>query len=285
MKENEQLEIPGISDMVRSSDKKFLGTEERYSDYASFVKKFKGKDTTDECYTPQNLYDALLEYFRKNIIGERNVVRPFYPDGDYKKYDYKDGDVVFDNPPFSIYTQICKWYTSRGIDFIIFAQTNTMCMVNVDDVTYIITDQKVIYENGAKVSTSFVTNMIPKYRFIIDAELSGIMHKWTVSKERKLVKKEYDEHLTSSAMLRKLASSGINLFIPKDECRIVDNFDVSKAAGIDMFGKGVILSDGMVKRMQEEVEACGYKNNTELPFLVYPSEKEKNIIRELSKNQ
>ena len=46
--------------------------EEYNPEYAAFVEKFKPKKTTDDCYTPENIYNAvrdwvLAEY--KNLPG------------------------------------------------------------------------------------------------------------------------------------------------------------------------------------------------------------------------
>ncbi len=38
--------------------------------YEEFVEKFKPKKTTDDCYTPPIIYDAVLNWVRENIIGD-----------------------------------------------------------------------------------------------------------------------------------------------------------------------------------------------------------------------
>lgn len=53
---------------------------------------------------------------RYNIDPE-NVIRPFWPGGDYEKDEYPPGCVVVDNPPFSILKNICEFYLERGILF------------------------------------------------------------------------------------------------------------------------------------------------------------------------
>ena len=35
---------------------------ELFNDYEGFVEKFKPKKTTDDCYTPQPIYDVILDY-------------------------------------------------------------------------------------------------------------------------------------------------------------------------------------------------------------------------------
>lgn len=51
-----------------------------FEDYDGFVEKFKPKKTTDDCYTPPAVYDAILGWLRENVdIENRVIVRPFYP--------------------------------------------------------------------------------------------------------------------------------------------------------------------------------------------------------------
>lgn len=74
---------------------------EIHEDYDGFVAKFKPPKTTDDCYTPQPVYDAVLGWLRENAdIEGREIVRPFWPGSDYEHYDYPEGCVVVDNPPF-----------------------------------------------------------------------------------------------------------------------------------------------------------------------------------------
>ena len=87
--------------------------------YEEFVDKFKPKKTTDDCYTPPEVYDAVLAWVRNEYhIGDAaEIVRPFYPGGDYEHAEYPDDCVVVDNPPFSILAKIIRFYQSHGIRF------------------------------------------------------------------------------------------------------------------------------------------------------------------------
>ena len=54
--------------------------------YEEFVGKFKPKLTTDDCYTPENVYETVKAWAIKEYEwGERPIVRPFWPGGDYQK--------------------------------------------------------------------------------------------------------------------------------------------------------------------------------------------------------
>ena len=60
------------------------------------------------------------------------VVRPFYPGGDYESLVYPDNCVVIDNPPFSIVSQIVRFYLKRGIKFFLFAPYLTLFSADLD---------------------------------------------------------------------------------------------------------------------------------------------------------
>lgn len=67
--------------------------------YEQFVNKFKNKKTTDDCYTPENVYECVKNYaVKKYRIDPASIVRPFFPGENYQAKNY-DGKVVVDNPP------------------------------------------------------------------------------------------------------------------------------------------------------------------------------------------
>lgn len=130
------------------------------SEYDKFVDKFKPKKTTDDCYTPANIYKAVAGWVAKEYgISPVHFVRPFYPGGDFEAFDYKDTDVVVDNPPFSILSQIISFYCEHNICFFLFAPALTLFSSVRDGVCYLPCGVSVTYANGATVSTSFVTNL------------------------------------------------------------------------------------------------------------------------------
>jgi hypothetical protein len=136
-----------------------LTLAEESDEYKAFVKKFKPKKTTDDCYTPPNIYEAVREWVfaRYNLPENTTVIRPFYPGGDFERENYPEGCVVIDNPPFSIVRKIRKFYLKNGIRFFLFSPGT--CMFYDDDCNYICTGIGIVYENGASVNTGFITNM------------------------------------------------------------------------------------------------------------------------------
>ena len=142
-------------------------SEQADAEYEAFVEKFKPKKTTDDCYTPPQVMDAVNGWVAKEFVRDPSkFVRPFYPGGDYQAFEYPDGCTVVDNPPFSILSQIEGFYAERDIPFFLFAPTLT-CMGGLrtcmDTMTVLLCGVKVTYENGAEVNTSFVTNLAPEY--------------------------------------------------------------------------------------------------------------------------
>lgn len=85
-------------------------------EYSAFVEKFKPKKTTDDCYTPENIFEAVAAWACKEYgFDPVQIVRPFWPGGDYERFDYPDGCVVLDNPPFSILAEICVFYNEHSL--------------------------------------------------------------------------------------------------------------------------------------------------------------------------
>lgn len=135
--------------------------EDKYNDYEGFVEKFKPKKTTDDCYTPPLIYEAVKDWVCKEYgVNEKKIVRPFYPGGDYEKFDYSDGKVVVDNPPLSILAKILDFYIEKNIPFFLFGGGLVLFSTLAKrKCCAIITDSNITYENGAKVKTGFLTNL------------------------------------------------------------------------------------------------------------------------------
>ena len=82
--------------------------------YEELVESAKPKLTTDDCYTPENIYSVVRDYVAERYgLDPGTFVRPFYPGGDYQAEDYT-GKVVVDNPPFSILRNCGPRWTTYG---------------------------------------------------------------------------------------------------------------------------------------------------------------------------
>lgn len=249
--------------------------KEKFEDYEGFVEKFKPKKTTDDCYTPPLVYDAVAGWVRGEYdLGGAELYRPFYPGGDYKSFDY-GGGVVVDNPPFSILSQIIKFYVKRGIKFFLFAPTLTSCRYG-DYCTVLPVGVDVTYENGAKICTSFVTNLEPwEIRARTAPELYKAVKEADAARPtKKLPKYAYPPELVTTAMIYPYAQYGIEFVIPRAESVRVGALDSQRAQKKAVFGCGWLVSE-RVKAEREKAE----REKAERWAL---SEREKDIIAALS---
>ena len=215
-------------------------------EHKAFVDKFKPKKTTDDCYTPPYIYDAVKDWAVNEYgLYGREIVRPFYPGGDYENYVYPKSCVVIDNPPFSILSKIADFYIERNIDFFLFAPGLTvLSTAGKRPVNVIISNSNIIYENGAHVNTAFITNM-GKYKIHVSSELYetiDMAQKWNKSKDKvTLPKYEYPNNLITSAKIQTIADKGQTLKIKPEDCFFVRSLDLNKKKGI--YGGGFLLSE------------------------------------------
>ena len=87
-----------------------------FFDYEGFVEKFKPKKTTDDCYTPPEVYEVIKDWVCNRYgINPETIVRPFYPGGDFENFNYPEGCLVLDNPPFSILAKIKRFYLEKEL--------------------------------------------------------------------------------------------------------------------------------------------------------------------------
>ena len=224
--------------------------EEGNDEYNEFLEKFELKKTTDDCYTPDVVYDAVADWVAEEYGLDRSkFVRPFYPGGDYENEKYPDGSVVVDNPPFSLEVKIIRFYQERGIPFFIFAPTLTLFSGrNIDGICYIATNADITYENGAKVNTSFITNL--------DAE-NVIRTAPTLSEVVKVADEKYREEITKpvnlkykyppyvcvAAIIANWSSLGVDFKVPRGHAYQVGRLDAQKPYDKAIYGSGFLLSE------------------------------------------
>ena len=217
--------------------------------YEEFVEKFKPKKTTDDCYTPPEIYEVIKDWVCKRYnIDPGNVIRPFWPGGDYEKDEYPPGCVVVDNPPFSILKNICEFYLERGIPFFLFAPALTVLngKTTWNRMNHIVCDCSIVYENGATVKTSFVTSFEPETAAETSPELTRLVNDTTEKlrqeKSRTLPKYEYPDHIVTAAMMQKMARYGVHFRVRREECSLCD-LDAQRAMKKEIYGSGLLLSD------------------------------------------
>ena len=229
-------------------------------EYDAFVEKFKPKKTTDDCYTPPLIFETVKNWACNEYgINPADIVRPFYPGGDYESFRYPEGCTVLDNPPFSILAKICKFYLNRKIPFFLFSPSLTalsgkeICM----RMNHIICDADITYENGAVVRTSFVTS----YGGDVIAQTAPDLTQKIVEAEAKDNNKDkpkytYPDHIVTAAMLQRYSKYGIDLKIRRGDCEYISALDAQKKCGKTIFGSGLILSEKAAAERAAAERAC-----------------------------
>ena len=224
-------------------------------EYYEWLSKFEAKKTTDDCYTPPGVYDAVIEYVDKEVISldGLDVVRPFYPDGDYQKdaQGYDDKTIVIDNPPFSIITPICKFYQENHIKFFLFAPALTIlnCAFKTQGLTAIIAPQTIVYANGAKVNTGFIANCTPDIQAKTAPSLYQAL-KATQLERRNLPVYEYPSHVVTVTKMQKLCKSGIEFEVGCSHSLVINILDEQKQHDKKCFGSVLLVNDGKAKELQ-----------------------------------
>ena len=174
----EELTLFGLEDIPAPPKPKARSGGSRNSivfyDYESFVAKFaENPRTTDDCFTPKDVYEAVVKYVSTVVdLTDKVILRPFFPGGDYEHSEYPENGVVIDNPPFSIYTKCCAFYTMHKIPFFLFGPGLTITSCCKYCTAVIVADQ-ITFENGAKVKINFASNLFGDTMIMAAPELGA----------------------------------------------------------------------------------------------------------------
>ncbi len=233
-----------FQDRNRNDDSRQEGNDE----YNDFLDKFEQPKTTDDCYTPDIVYDAVADWVTERYGYDRKqMVRPFYPGGDYQNEKYPDGCVVVDNPPFSILSEIRQWYAEHRIKYFLFAPSLSCIGGNKVQDCSITTNASITYENKAKVATSFVTNLEPDYVIMTAPELHEAVQsasdEYAKQFSNPMPKYSYPVNVITAAMGGYLSKYGQELKIRKEDTALIRELDAQKEQGKAIFGGGYLLSE------------------------------------------
>ena len=248
--------------------------------YFDFVEKFKPKLTTDDCYTPPAVYEAVVEWVKANAdIDGRPIVRPFWPGGDFETFDYPPGCVVIDNPPFSIFRKIVLFYIERGIDFFLFGPHLTLFLRDVDaGVSYVVAAANVTYENGAIVSTSFVSSLFPGTRIILAGTLRDALEAAGDGGKKARPKIDVPPSVVTVARLGACVCHGEDVLIPCAE----SSAPRSCFGGRKMYGSACLLSDSAALSVSSARKRAARAGPS---VFLRPTEEEASILALLNGNK
>ena len=222
-----------------------LGDLESDERHEAFLDKFRTHVTTDDCLTPPEIYDVVADYVAaRYAIARERFVRPFWPGRDYTREDYPEGCVVVDNPPFSILGKILDTYLDHGIDFFLFGPTMTIASSRGSRMrcNHIVCHASVTYANGAKVPTSFITNLdrdgtvlesCPELSDAIEAKDEELRK----AGKAKLPKYVYPDHVIHAAKAQWFAAHGVPYRLNARDCMPISKLDAM--GGKAIFGGGL----------------------------------------------
>ena len=218
-------------------------------EYKAFVEKFKAKKTTDDCYTPPVVYAAIANWVADEYGANRaSFVRPFYPGGDYEKFNYPETCAVVDNPPFSILSKILTFYNANNIRFFLFAPALTLFSPSASScATCIPVGVTITYENGAEVPTSFVTNMEPLNLRVRTAPtlyqtVKAANDKARGENKKSLPRYEYPDNIITAAMVQRWCKYGVDYRLLVADSLPIGTLDAQRSRGLSIFGNGYLLS-------------------------------------------
>ena len=257
-------------------------------EYYDFINKFEARHTTDDCYTPPEIYDAVADYVANRYgFDKEKFMRPFYPGGDYEAENYTAESVVVDNPPFSMLANIIRTYLQRGVKFFLFAPSLTAISSTKGTCCVVACDASITYDNGAKVKTSFVTNLEPDLVAMASPELYKAIK--TANEERqKAIKKQlpkysYPNEVLMCAILNYMSAHETDFAVRKEDACFVRALDHQARNKKEMFGAGFLLSEKAAAEKAAAEKAAAEKAAAEKVNTVkwQLSERELAIIKNL----
>ena len=252
-------------------------------EYQEFVKKFEAKRTTDDCYTPDVVYDAVAEWVASEYnVSRANFVRPFYPGGDYQKERYKPTDIVVDNPPFSILAEITRFYKEHNVRFFLFApRISNLSVASTQGFTNICVGAGITYENGAIVPTSYITNLegeyIAKSSPSLYKAVTEANAKVLADLHREMPKYAYPDAVVTAAMLSKYSKYDVEYGVKFFECQYISELDAQKEAGKAIYAGGLLVND------EKAAEKAAAEKAGAIVWEL--SEREREIIAQLNKKE
>ena len=246
-----------------------------FRDYESFVAKFADNPkTTDDCYTPQDVYEAVVRYVGTIVdLSDRLVLRPFYPGGDYENAEYPDNGIVIDNPPFSILAKIVRFYMASSVPFFLFGSGMTIMQYCKYGATAVIPGgQGIRFANGALVRINFTTNLLPD---VMATTAPGLAEAIKACPSQNtavnLPKYGYPDNVVSVSRMQTISSAGILFSVPRAEATTITGLDNHPNGHGALFGDHLLVS-------QAQAQAQAQADRT-IPIAL--SEREKRIVEKL----
>lgn len=239
-------------------EKELISHGSKRETYEHFVDKFKPKKTTDDCYTPPEVYEAVKSWAmaKFGIPEDAKIIRPFWPGGDYRRVEYPKGCVVIDNPPFSILKEICNYYKERGVKYVLFCPALTSIKGYSKGTCYV--KELIVYENGAKIPTAFTHNFSDALETApeLNAKLKEINDS-TGKAKKSLPRYIYPPEVITPFTMMNIAAGGMHYTIDKWE--IVKALDEQRPYKKAIYGGAALVSKRKAEEAKQKAEEAKQK--------------------------
>ena len=255
----------GGADWFESRERFDDSRQEGNDEYNAFLDKFEQPKTTDDCYTPDNVYEAVASWVSNEYgIRREDMVRPFYPGGDYEHEAYPAGCCVVDNPPFSILSTIVDFYVEKKIPFFLFAPAlSSISAARKDGVCYIGVSAPVLYENKAEIRTAFLTSLEGDNLCRVAFDLSDSIQEANKENKQKistqLPKYLYPDNVLTAAMVQYLAAHHTDLTVKRSDAYFIRALDAQRELGSSIFGSGFLLSTSAAAEKAAAEKAAAHR--------------------------
>lgn len=282
---NEQLSLFSDEEL-RPQRPKPRGTKSNvaYYDYESFLAKFADNPkTTDDCFTPKDVYEAVVQYVGTIVdLSDKQILRPFFPGGDYEHADYPDNGIVIDNPPFSMFLPIVKFYTARDIPFFLFGPGMTIVWAS-KYCTVLCINNNIVFENGASVACNFASNLFDDIVAMTAPLLSELIAKCkSQNTKQKQSQYIYPANMLCVSDLQAICKGGIDFAVKRSETHMIDKMDLHPKK-CNIFGTRFLISDHVVSMKEEALEASRQAQAQAGMFVeIELSQREKRIVERLN---
>lgn len=255
-------------------------------EYEAFVEKFKAKHSSDDTFTPKNIYETVRDWAvrRYGIKPGTPIIRPFWPGGDYTTADYPPGCVVIDNPPFSIVKKIVDFYNAHGVRFFIFCPAMSSLAITRDEKTsFVSVGNTITFANGAKVNIGFLTNMGGDILCETASDLHDLLDavNYDNNKIGKIHVKKYRHAygVLTSGRLQYLTVHHTPFKVMRKRSSFVRKLD----CGTHLFGGGFLIADGDKLAAAERAAAERAEAERAEAHKIELSDREKDLIKQLER--
>lgn len=264
--------------------------EKTTKQYDEFVAKFEKRTSSDDCFTPPLVYEAVVKYCERRFgVDRAKIVRPFCPGGDFENFDYPEDCYVIDNPPFSIMSRILKFFISRKIKYFLFTQalTSFNCL-RYNHTTLLFIEETIIYDNKANVKTSFYHNLgDPDILFETD---TAFAHELRIANDISQKKKPRlpQKIVLPDCILNVQKAAQLKYHREPIQIRYTDGVFCSACGDYDIYGGGVLLSDAATKYIRAALDEVATQKQEQEDAIIAKKELsplQKKLQQALGKNR